>query len=213
MKTHSLSNSSLLPQAVLLSLLFGIGACRAQTPSTTSANPIAGANIVARADLPNGSYELQVRRTRFAGQPLDWVGATPPSEAESRSLWQALGEGQGKKRPDIAASLEGFVKTHPRSPWRPGIEDRLGVYYRDAGYFSLALSHWESGWNAAGELKDINGAREADQALLDWLRLLASLGQTDQMKRLFDQAQNRAMPRPARDALNRVKMAYRHMLI
>ncbi len=32
------------------------------------------------------------------------------------------------------------------------IEDRLGMYYRDAGYFSLALDRWENGWKTAKDL-------------------------------------------------------------
>jgi RHS repeat-associated protein len=166
----------------------------------------------ARADVLNDSYADKVSRSRSVGQPLVWVGDTPPSEQESRELWEAMGDGQMKTRQDVAASLEGFVKAHPQSSWRPAIEERLGSYYRGTGYFSLALSHWEESWNEAKGLKDAKGTTEAEQGLIHWLQLLASLGRTDRMKDLFDETKDRSMPGLRRNAYPRLERAYRHML-
>jgi hypothetical protein len=90
------------------------------------------------ADDAPVDYSIKIRQVHFVGQPLDWVGETPPSEQESRDLWEAMGGRERKNFSDIAASLEDFIKTHPQSPWRPGLENRLANYYKDAGYFSVA---------------------------------------------------------------------------
>jgi RHS repeat-associated protein len=183
-------------------------------PRTTQVVPALAALCIcqARADVPDESCVFKVRRSQFAGQPLVWVGETPPSEQESQELWEAMGGGQQKTRADIAADLERFVRAHSKSPWRAAIEDRLGTYYRDAGYFSLALNHCEASWNAAKELKDINGTMEADRGLINWLQLLASLGRTETMKSLFDESKDRAMLPPSRDDYVRLQQAYGHML-
>jgi RHS repeat-associated protein len=167
----------------------------------------------ARADVTDDNYADKIRRSRFVGQPLVWIGDAPPSEQESRVLWEAMGAGQSPPRPDIAASLEGFVKAHPQSPWRASIEDRLGTYYQDSGYFSLALSHWEASWNAAKGMKDAKGTMESAQALIHWLQLLATLGRTDMMKSLFDETKGRAMPGLLRNTYTQMERAYQHMLL
>jgi hypothetical protein len=61
----------------------------------------------------------------FVGQPLAWVGETPPGEQESQELWEITGAGTAKRPDDIAPLLESFVKAHPQSAWRPAIENLL----------------------------------------------------------------------------------------
>ncbi|MGA2751118.1 MAG: hypothetical protein ABSG59_20310, partial [Verrucomicrobiota bacterium] len=169
--------------------------------------------LQARADVQQSSYTDKVRLGRFFAPPLVWVGETAPSEMESRELWEALGgEGEMKKLPDMAASLEGFLKAHPASPWGASVENHLGEYYRGAGYFSLALSQWEAAWNATKGLADHKGKWEADKALTERLQLLASLGRTDTMKSLLDETKDRAMEGVFRNNYTQLQHAYRHML-
>ena len=165
-----------------------------------------------RADVQNISYSDKIRQHVFFGRPLMWVGETPPSEEESRQLWDAMGGAQRGKLPDLAPGLSEFVKAHPASPWRPAVENCLGTSYRDQGYFSLALDHWEAGWNAAKEMTDDKAIMEADCALIARLQLLASLGRTDTMKTLFDETMSRAMAGPFQGSYSRLEFAYRHML-
>jgi DNA-binding NtrC family response regulator len=63
--------------------------------------------------LRRPSLETALRMSGATGRPLVWVGEAPPSEEESRALWEAMGEGHGKARSDLAVGLEDFIKAQP----------------------------------------------------------------------------------------------------
>lgn len=166
----------------------------------------------APADVGTDSYDLKVRQTHFFGLPLVWVGDTSPTDAESRDLWEAMGGTNHERRADLAAGLDNFVNSHPQSPWSPAVENRLGTYCWDTGYFSEALHHWEKAWDGAKTLTDRKGRIEADKALIDRLQLLASLGRNDTMQALFDETKDRTLDRNAQESYVRLQMAHKHML-
>ena len=91
------------------------------------------------------SYTDKVSHARLGGAPLLWLGAVPPSEAESRELWEALG-GDRDKPGEAVGGLETFIQTHPNSPWVPSLHGKLGQYYERNGYYTLALNHWQAAW-------------------------------------------------------------------
>jgi RHS repeat-associated protein len=139
----------------------------------------------------NDDYTAQLSRARLLSQPLVWVGATPPGAEESRELWETFGVGSDKKIADTIDGLTAFMEAHPHSPWIPSLNGNLGNYYRERGYFSLALEHWQAAWDATKDMTDLKGRQVADYALVNWLSLLASLGRTDTMKELFTETHER----------------------
>ncbi len=145
-------------------------------------------------------------------EPLGRVGGTPPPENETRLLLESAraitekaiaaskvlvtttnGDTITKMHPLVEldlASLEEFVRTHPASPWTPALESQMAKYYREHGYYTLALKHWESAW-AATKALDGTGKEIADITFAHWTSLLASLGRLNQLKTLFAETESR----------------------
>src|SRR5712692_7075491 len=145
-------------------------------------------------------------------EPLGWVGGTPPAENQTLLLLESAraisekaiatskvfvtttnGDTITKMHPLVEldlAPLEGFVRSHPASPWTPALESQMGKYYREHGYYTLALKHWESAW-AATKALDGTGKGIADITFAHWTSLLASLGRLDQLKTLFAETESR----------------------
>jgi len=145
-------------------------------------------------------------------EPLGWVGGTPPAENETLLLLESAraisekaiaaskvfvtttnGDTITKMHPLVEldlAPLEGFVRSHPASPWTPALESQMAKYYREHGYYTLALKRWESAW-AATKALDGTGKEIADITFAHWTSLLASLGRLDQLKALFAETESR----------------------
>lgn len=138
-------------------------------------------------------YVHQLTGSRLFAQPLVWIGQSLPNAEESQELWNAFGIGHYQKLDDAIAGLKAFSDNHPDSPWTPSLNANLGKYYRDHGYFSLALSCWEASWKATKAMTDSKGQQVANYTLVNWLNLLASLGRTDTMRELFDETKGRPL--------------------
>ena len=132
----------------------------------------------------------QLSQKRVLGEPIFWIGRTPPTEAESKTLWNTINANQMEPA-KLADDLAAFVKAHPKSPWAPSLECNLAKYYRDNGYFTAALDDWQTVWDETSRGMGRNEHLIADNTLANWLQLLASLGRTDKMKELFDQIEGR----------------------
>src|SRR5579862_8068701 len=126
---------------------------------------------------------------------LEWIGSTPPPDAENQALWTALRAFQNNQWQAGYAAVEAFIATYPQSAWTPSVRSQLAAaYYRD-GRYSLALQHWEAAWQATKDLTSGPGKRVADFALAYNARLLASLGRYDTMVTLIAQNANRVLDR------------------
>ena len=141
----------------------------------------------------NDDYADKLTRARLFEQPLVWVGTTLPNAKESQDLWNTFGIGRYKKLDEAINGLAAFIMAHPESPWTPSLNANLGKYYRDHGYFSLALDHWQAAWDATKDMTDSKGRQVADYTLVNWLNLLASLGRTDTMRELFSETRTRPL--------------------
>jgi hypothetical protein len=154
----------------------------------------------------------KLNQARFFEQPLVWVGTNQPAAGESEALWNAFGVGHVKRLDDAIGNLEDFIKTHPDSGWIPSLNGNLGRYYRDHGYFSLALQHWQAAWESTKAMTDAKGKQVADYTLVNWLQLLASLGRADTLKNLFAETQGRPLAGPLQYLYNQSRDGYAIML-
>ncbi len=135
----------------------------------------------------------QLLQARFFEEPLVWVGAAAPTESESQALCGALALGQLKPLDQCLDDLEAFLGNNPSSPWAASLHANLGQWYFQNGYYTLALSHFETAWGATKALTDQAGRRVADFTLVNWLQLLSSLGRTDTLQGLFDSTKLRTI--------------------
>jgi len=155
------------------------------------------------------SYTDKVSHARLGGAPLLWLGAVPPSEAESRELWEALG-GDRDKPGEAVGGLETFIQTHPNSPWVPSLHGKLGQYYERNGYYTLALNHWQAAWEATKQMSDDKGRLAGDCSLVNYLQLLSQCGRPPIMRELFNETQGRALLPLFRKEYNQCRAAYEH---
>ncbi len=152
------------------------------------------APIITRAESAGGTYVEQIQNQRFFGPPLLWVGEQKPEDAEYQAL---LADIDLFKTDGIKAGingLEGYLQKYPQSGWVPALNINLAEYYRSHGRYSLALSHWETAWNATKDGKDATAQYLAVRSIAGWTRLLASLGEKDKLSALFTQLDDRQLP-------------------
>lgn len=162
------------------------------------------------ADTAPVDYTDKLEKSVIFNQRLVWVGSDSPTEAESEQLWNTF---IYAKHLDASLNgLEAFIHTHTNSPWRPSLELNMANRYRQTGYFSLALDHWESAWRATQTATDIKARQVADSSLANLLELLSSLGRTDRMKTFLDEAGDRHFSQASQGLVNEARSSYEYML-
>jgi YD repeat-containing protein len=140
------------------------------------------------------SVASQIAGRQIFQAPIDWVGVEEPPTTESEALLAAIGKfDQGGLETGIEA-LESFIAANPGSAWSPSLHMNLAEYYRGGGGYSRALTHWEKAWNATKSDKAIRSKRVSTRSIAQWTRLLASLGEKDQLSRLFAELDQLQLP-------------------
>jgi len=146
-----------------------------------------------QARTESTSISEQISSKPVFASRLKWVGSQGPSESESEALLIALNSFDSGSVKGGYAALERFLSDHPRSPWAPSLHLNVIDYYRRHGQCSLVLAHLEAAWNATREMTDPKGKQLADCALVSWLQMLGSIGNTESMRGLFDETRQRIM--------------------
>src|SRR6266571_2331374 len=116
--------------------------------------------------------ERRITQAPVFTHPIVYVGDQLPDPSESQDLWNAI-DVMRQNGPGVGISaLELFVETYTNSVWTPSLRNNLGLYYRNQGRYSLALTHWATVWETM-KLADTGRAKEvADFALAHLTRLL-----------------------------------------
>lgn len=130
-----------------------------------------------------------------SGEPLVWLGPTPPSDAENQALLAAIDAVQTNRWPTGLSALEKFTADYPQSPWLPSLRANLAYEYYFSGRYTLALQHWQAVWAETKSAQTGPAKRIADFTLAFWTRLLASLGRTETLIPLIDQNKDRILDR------------------
>lgn len=197
--------------------------CGSRVPSRQFLHRCVACAVVCLASLcplqaaaPNtlaDSLDARIGQLRLLYEPVVWVGAAPPSERETRSLWDALQKiGSQTAAPDLQ-DLEHFLTEFPNSPWAASLHANLGRYDYDHGLYTRALQHWETAWNRTKAAKDGPAKRVADFAFAYWVKLLASLGRMETLAPLFAETRGRVFDAgPLQQQINAAKEGYHMML-
>src|SRR5437899_2204170 len=100
---------------------------------------------VPRVEPPKTALEFSANptsddlfRARLFEEPLVPIGAEPTA-AENAALATALLGYAKRSSPDDFSSLNDFLESHPRSPWRAALLTDLGLEYYHTAHYSLAL--------------------------------------------------------------------------
>jgi len=136
------------------------------------------------ADPAADAAAKQVIQMPLFPQPLVWVGPEP-SQAESQAL---LDDIDVFKTNGVAAgfkALEQFVADYPQSGWTPDLQIHLAEHDRARGRYAEALDYWKAAWEETKQNPDAKAQQLAVRDIAGWTRLLASLGQKEQLEALF----------------------------
>jgi RHS repeat-associated protein len=199
LKIKLMKNRTTLPVSVGGVLLAGLLFCN-------------GAMGSVRAAETNQPLAARISGSSVLYQPLAWVGASAPADAENQALWRALEIAQHGKIADGMAAMEQFVADYPGSAWMPSLRANLGRFCQEHALYSRALGHWEAAW-AATRVEQSDPAKGiADFTLAYWSGLLGNLGQVDALGRLLEESQGRAVVNPhLRQLLDTSRSDYKTM--
>ena len=133
------------------------------------------ASLIARAQ-----FDERVERAHSFSEPVYWVGETPPTEAETIALVEAL----NKPGPNGTEHLEQYLAQNINSPWSPSIEANLAWKYRQQSRYTRALELWEDVWPVVKADTSPGGQHVREFVLGTWPGLLSGLGRKDRLAEL-----------------------------
>ncbi len=135
----------------------------------------------------------QVSHAPLFQEPLIWLGPSP-SDIESQALLAAIDTFKTKGIGPGFTALEQFVAKYPHSGWTPALEVHIAEHDRACGRYSEALKYWQMAWDETKDSEDKKGQELAVRTIAGWTRLLASLGEKEQLKTLFGELASRHFP-------------------
>lgn len=136
-------------------------------------------------------------------EPLVKTSETKPAEDEA--LADAIQAYVHRARPDDLTALTGFLASYPHTGWSAAIWTNLGLSYLHYGYFSRALDAWGKAWLEGRDASTADARLLVDRAIGEQARLYASLGQFDQLQRLFDDIGSRPIAGSATEAVQEAR--------
>jgi hypothetical protein len=139
------------------------------------------------------SYAHAVGGGLYFHRPLEWIGSQPPTEQESRLLFEALELWLASGKPSEPIEIEQFLGQVPDSPWAASLHASLGHHYFDHGRYSMALRHWELAYDLTRDDPTDPAKGLADYTLAFWTRLLASLGRLEALSLLYAENADRTL--------------------
>lgn len=162
------------------------------------------------AEVP---YHQRIYREFVFDQPIIWIGSALPPAAESEALWKAIEVAKAGGRDAGLTVIERFIEDYPLSAWVPSLRSHLAKYYREHGRYSIALQHWEKAWQLTKD--EVSGPPKliADRTLAHWTSLLASLGRSETLEKIFQETANRSLDGgPQQQRFNATREAYGVMI-
>jgi len=153
-------------------------------PVKVNRTPPAPQALPATPQFSRPPTDAELARVHVFEEPLIPIGrATTPAEnaALALAITTYINAGGGE---DLSL-FEQYLATNPETPWRAALLTGLGIVYRRTGYFSRALTAWESAWTAARGATDPMGSAIADRAVAELAELSARLGRPDRLEALF----------------------------
>lgn len=155
---------------------------------------------------PSGSLENKIRRLPIFSERIRWVGSVRPAEPENAALWDSLQRAPRSK--EGLGAIERFLEAHPNSAWAASLHSNLALDYREHGFYTRALRHWERAWELTKSYAEGDGKRVADYALAHWAKFLSSLGRVEELDRLFEETRGRYLDRgPLQQMFNTTREA------
>ena len=189
-------------------LLAALAAAAPSAAVQPPAPPVKVNRTVPRVKPPKSGLEFSAKpttqeifRARLFDEPLVPIGGEP-SPTENAALATALLRYSQRAGPDDFSSLTGFLRDHPRSPWRAALLTNLGLEFYNTAHYSLALEAWKSAWPLAKDAADPKGKAIADRAVGELAYMYARLGRMTEMEALLKSIEGRELLGPATERIS-----------
>ena len=167
----------------------------AELLSSSTITPISGG--IPRERLPENWSDADVFGLRAFAEPLV-ADSRVASEEERAAFSRAIDEYLLDPQPEI---LEGFLRDWPESRWAAPLEHNLGLLRYREGFFTAAMSYWQSAWDRAKDSDDPRLRALANQSLAELARMQARLGRIEELKPLLQGVNRREAGGSARQML------------
>ena len=151
----------------------------AELLSSSTITPISGG--IPRERLPENWSDADVFGLRAFAEPLV-ADSRVASEEEHSAFSKAIDEYLLDPQPEI---LEGFLRDWPESRWAASLEHNLGLLRYREGFFTAAMSYWQSAWDRAKDSDDPRLRALGNQSLAELARIQARLGRIEELKPLL----------------------------
>ena len=133
----------------------------------------------------------EIESKAFFPERLIPLGA--PSASENAALAKAITVYSQDPHRESIDSLVAFIQQYPNSAWAATLDLNIGLIERKTGYYSKALTSWQTSWELTKNNKDPNAKLIADSALGELSALLSSLGRTEVLRPLLKESQDRPL--------------------
>jgi RHS repeat-associated protein len=145
---------------------------------------------VADRVLSSAPQDKDVTALSAFAEPIRPVpGSSSP--AETAALANALRTYLNAGESEAVGPLVQFTQNYPESRWTPGILLNLGTISYNTGYFSKALEHWWSAWEATKDQSDSVSVAIGSQAVAEYAKMCARIGRKDVLAPLFEELEHR----------------------
>ena len=153
---------------------------------------------VPKERLPENWSDADVFRLRTFAEPL--VGdVRAPNEEERATFSKAINAYLLDGQPE---NLEAFLRQRPESRWTAALKHNLGLLKYRQGFFTAAVSYWQSAWDGARDSKDPRLRALANQALAELAGMQARLGRIEVLRPLLGIVKEREVGGSARQMLS-----------
>lgn len=131
----------------------------------------------------------EIFRAHFFAEPLIPAGTTTSNE--NKELVQALLEFSHRQTNDDVTAITQFLAEHLNSPWRLGLLNDLGIFYRHTGRFLKALDTWEEAWRIGKAEIRPDLTMVANSAVAELAELNGRLGRYERLTPLLAEIEGR----------------------
>ncbi|HEY5895709.1 MAG TPA: RHS repeat-associated core domain-containing protein [Chthoniobacterales bacterium] len=140
--------------------------------------------------------DAEFATVRLFSEPLiafdnDSSDAESDKTAENATLAKALVAFEAQLPGDDASGLEEFLAAYPDSRWSVSLLTNLGIFYRQHGYWTRALSSWQLAWEKGQGETSPSRRMIVDRAVVQLTELKARLGRIDEVESLVQEVGDR----------------------
>ncbi len=162
-------------------------------------------------EIPENPTDEDIASARVFPERLRPTSSSEALVAENQKLKEAIMAFKAKNNKEDLSDLEHFIGSFPKSRWNPAIQLNMAKLRFETGYFSDALSLYQTAWNT---LKNENGSQQstlANEVLSELMVLSARLGRRDELKTYLQETNGRTLYGSMEEQIDDARTGFKYM--